>query len=309
MIDVGAHFGTTAGYFHQLGWTVHCFEPDPANREKLIARFGEAPNITIDPRAVSDKPAKGLSFFASEESTGISTLHAFRDTHREVARVDVTTVSEIVAERNLTRVDFLKIDVEGFDFSVLKGVPWDKLAPAVIECEFEDAKTIKLGHTWRDIADFLCEKGYAVYISEWHPIIRYGVAHDWRRLVPYPGVEIDKNAWGNLLAFKEDPGYAALRETFRRLVKTKGGAANVNEREGATSVQEISAAQKKPKIQETFDNGPRRTERSVNGASHTPNAPRRAEDRNKRVAALTARVNRVEARLDEILSMLKHPVD
>ena len=219
MLDVGAHHGSSAKYFDRLDWTIHCFEPDAVNREKLVASFGGSENVTIDARAVSDKPASGVSFFSSEESTGISGLHAFRETHRESGAVDVTTVAEIVTSHNLKHVDFLKIDVEGYDFSVLKGVPWGKLTPDVIECEFEDAKTTSMGHTWRDIAEFLRQKGYAVYLSEWHQIIRYGIRHDWRRIVPFPGYEIAGNAWGNILAFREDPGYEAVSSAFARLVK------------------------------------------------------------------------------------------
>ncbi len=87
----------------------------------------------------------------------------------------MTTVAEVVSRLGLTHVDFLKIDVEGFDFSVLKGVPWNSLQPDVIEAEFEDGKTVPLGHTYHDVCDFLVEKGYTVYLSEWHPIVRYGI--------------------------------------------------------------------------------------------------------------------------------------
>ena len=303
MIDVGAHVGLTASFFNKLGWTVHCFEPDPANREKLVARFGEAPNVTIDPRAVSDKPAKGLAFFTSEESTGISALHAFRETHREIARVDVTTVADIVAERKLSRIDFLKIDVEGFDFAVLKGVPWERLAPDVIECEFEDAKTIPLGHNWRDIAELLRGKGYTVYISEWHPIVRYGIAHDWRRIVPYPGVDIDKDAWGNLLAFREDPGFETVHGAFRDLVKTRAPAPVKSEAKRPPAGKAAAADRRAP---------PDRPANAANGpavpakAAPAPGADAPAPGgRDKRIAALTARLASVEARLAEITAQIK----
>ena len=77
MLDVGAHFGTSAAYFDKLGWSIHCFEPDQANRQKLVQRFGGNPNVTIDPRALSDNPAANVPFFSSQESSGISGLHAF----------------------------------------------------------------------------------------------------------------------------------------------------------------------------------------------------------------------------------------
>lgn len=215
MLDVGAHFGFSAAYFDKLGWSIHCFEPDPSNRAKLTERFGAKPNILIDPRAVSDEPASGVAFFTSEESTGISGLHSFRDTHAETGRVDVTTVGDIIVDRNIVHVDFLKIDVEGFDFAVLKGVPWDLIRPDVIEAEFEDFKTLKMGHGYTAICDFLVEKGYAVYLSEWHPIVRYGIAHDWHRVIRYPQSLATPDAWGNILAFLEDPGPEALRAAFQ----------------------------------------------------------------------------------------------
>lgn len=241
MFDIGAHVGSSAAYFHQLGWTIFCFEPDPENRRKLTAAFRGKEGVSIDPRAVSDKTASEVSFFSSPESTGISGLSAFRDTHAESARVDVTTIAEIAKERGVTGVDFLKIDVEGFDFSVLRGVPWDRLKPDVIECEFEDAKTIPLGHGWRDMAQFLQDKGYAVYVSEWHPIVRYGIAHDWRRVFRFGDDDIATDAWGNLLAFRDDPGLAAINGAFRDCLKfpqaaskAAGHPAGIQHRNGAS---------------------------------------------------------------------------
>lgn len=219
MIDVGAHMGTSAVFFEPLGWKIHCFEPDPDNRARLMAKYGKNPRIIIDPRAVSDKPATGVSFFKSNESSGISALHAFRDTHQDSAKVDVTTLADVVKDRGIKKIDFLKIDVEGYDFSVLKGVPWDVVMPEVVECEFEDAKTVKLGHTWTEIAEYLRQKGYAIYVSEWYPIVRYGVRHDWRRVTNYREWDVPNDAWGNLLAFKVDPGLERIEEAFHAVMK------------------------------------------------------------------------------------------
>jgi len=241
MVDVGAHNGSSAAEFSKLGWSIVCFEPDPKNRAKLEARWGKSENITIDPRAVSSKTESGRTFYSSEESTGISGMLKFRDTHEESAKVDVTTITEAVKKYGLSRIDFLKIDVEGFDFEVIKGVPWKYLMPDVIECEFEDAKTLLLGHTWRDIAEFLRKKGYSVYLSEWHPIIQYGVAHDWRRVVPYPEFEVSSKSWGNIVAFRKDPGFPAVQDAFNKVrrpppkpvVSSRSGSAN-SESKGAS---------------------------------------------------------------------------
>ena len=221
MIDVGAHYGSSAKYFADLGWTVHCFEPDPANREKLLKKFGTSATVTVDPRAVGEIAETGRSFYKSAESTGISSLNPFRDSHEEAGKVDITTVADVIQDRGLKRIDFLKIDVEGWDFAVLKGVPWDTMKPEVVECEFEDAKTIKMGVTYRDIANFLVEKGYTVYVSEWHPIIQYGIKHQWYRLKSYPCDLASDQGWGNLVAFLNDPGRDKVGTAFGSCLRTK----------------------------------------------------------------------------------------
>lgn len=218
MLDVGAHRGRTAQSFADLGWRVFCFEPDAENLSHLEARLGASPQVTIDPRAVSDRPAKSMAFFRSAESSGISSLAAFHATHEAVSMVSVTNVAAIIEQFELARIDFLKIDAEGFDFMVLRGVPWNKLKPEVIEAEFEDRKTVPLGYDWRQVAEFLTAEGYAVYVSEWHPVLRYGINHDWHRLFRFPGSLSDEQSWGNLLAFHDDPGESVLAAKFRDFI-------------------------------------------------------------------------------------------
>ena len=221
MIDVGAHYGTSLAPFSQMGWHVYAYEPDPENRKYLQEKFGKSDHIKIDSRAVAEQANSDIEFFASEESTGISSMLAFHESHKLVETVEVTSLADIVADNHIEYIDFLKIDAEGYDFSVLKGVPWDKIKPEVILCEFEDAKTGRLSHRWTDIAELLVGKGYTVYVSEWYPIVRYGVPHYWRGMNRYPCALKDVNAWGNLLAFQTDPGEAAIREVLNKVVKVK----------------------------------------------------------------------------------------
>jgi len=221
MIDVGAHIGGSVQHFVDKAWRIYCFEPDSANRKHLLSKFGDCKNITVDSRAVSESIESQKAYYASEVSTGISGMLAFHESHKLVGTVDVTTIADIVAVNNLEHIDFLKIDVEGYDFSVLKGIPWDKIIPEVIECEFEDAKTKCLGHSWKDMCEYLVEKGYTVYVSEWHPIIRYGIRHDWRQLIRYPCELADPNGWGNLLVFKNDPGEKVIHEALQKVLTVK----------------------------------------------------------------------------------------
>jgi FkbM family methyltransferase len=218
MVDVGAHFGSALHAFAERGWRVYAYEPDPDNRQKLMQRVNGHANVRIDDRAVSDRPGQVLPFFSSEESTGISGLSAFRDSHQQRCEVTTTTVAQICEEHHLNEIDFLKIDTEGYDLMVLKGVPWDRIRPRIIECEFEDRKTVPLGYTFHELAQYLVDRGYTVLVSEWHPVIRYGIQHDWYRLTTYPCQLNHTEAWGNLLAFREPPDLDRLAAIAQKLV-------------------------------------------------------------------------------------------
>jgi len=226
MIDVGAHFGSSLAPFLDRGWKIFAFEPDGKNRQKLLDRLAKHKNsslVKVYTSAVSNEKRKGVRFFSSEESTGVSGLSAFLPSHESKQFVDTITLSEVLAGESLTSIDFLKIDTEGHDLFVLQGFPWERNRPAVVECEFEDVKTVPLGYTFHDLARFLVEKGYRVYVSEWHPIISYGIQHDWRQLMRYPCELADPKGWGNLLAFRDPIDEQALVTAVRKVLKVAPG--------------------------------------------------------------------------------------
>lgn len=228
MIDVGAHHGAAMRPFVERGWTVYAFEPDQMNREVLTRRFGNHSNVFIDSRAVSDVADKEVTFYRSDVSSGISGLHAFHESHRPAQKVTTTTLSVLCHQRQLSDVDFLKIDAEGHDLFVLDGYDWGREPPDVVECEFEDKKTVPLGYDFNDLATRLTGLGYDVWVSEWHPVVQYGVVHDWRGLSHYP-CQLENNAWGNLLAFRNPPTVASLEQAVAKTIMTRPGGGPVRQ--------------------------------------------------------------------------------
>ena len=215
MIDVGARHGESLMACQCRGWRIIAFEPDPANRavlaDKVDPRF-----VEIVPMAVSDHDAAAEPFFASPESDGVSSLTAFLASHREVARVPVTTLATALSGRSGETVDYLKIDTEGHDYFVLKGFPWDRFRPSVVACEFDDRKTVPLGYRYQDLGDYLVARGYEVFLSEWAPIERYGDVHSWRSWREYPCALQDANGWGNFLAFNPGTDLRRVRKYVAR---------------------------------------------------------------------------------------------
>lgn len=201
LVDVGAHHGMVSARFLGMGWSVVAYEPDPSNRAEFQRRIGCPAALELSSAAVSDKPAQAASFFASPVSTGISSLSAFHKSHTKSATVEVVTLAADLRARGVSRVDFLKIDIEGFDFYALKGFDWT-LQPRYVLYEFEDHKTIPLGYSLADSTRFVDVQGYHLVYSVWEPIVQYGTSHRWRGLYTTPPADVAQ-CWGNVLCFRE----------------------------------------------------------------------------------------------------------
>jgi FkbM family methyltransferase len=131
LLDVGAHIGyysmKAAPRVGPMGRVV-AFEPNPETlrllRDNVSANHFA--NVTVEPIACTDKPATLTLYAAAEANTGASSLS--RDNAEisatEKARaftVQGRPIDDVVRELGLTRVDAIKIDVEGAEVIVLRG--------------------------------------------------------------------------------------------------------------------------------------------------------------------------------------------
>lgn len=205
MIDVGACYGTSFLPFSLQGWEVFAFEPDTDNYNQLsdyLNKWNLSDNITVSTNAVSNK-TETLKFYKNPESVGISSLNNFHQKHYFSHEVATTTLDIFTKENQISKIDFLKIDTEGYDLFVLKGLDLESIKPKFILCEFEDKKTENLGYTVNDMVNYLQDHGYNVVISLWKPIAKYGESHHWDKFTTNLE-DISKGAWGNLLAVGKD---------------------------------------------------------------------------------------------------------
>lgn len=222
MFDIGAFDGHTCIPFVLKKWNVYAFEPNP-ERYRFIEHFMKQnpnDNLTLTKKAVTNENKNKLTFFLSKESKGISSLTNFHNSHYKASfTVDTIRLDTFMKMKEVKRINFLKIDTEGHDFFVLQSYDWNKdHHPDIIECEFEDAKTVvKLNYCWKDMAEFLYKKKYHIIISEWFPIKRYGISHQFRKFHNYPCELKDVNAWGNFICFKKEDDFnkfSSLNEKY-----------------------------------------------------------------------------------------------
>lgn len=170
VVDVGASWGLfTYHLAHQVGegGLVYSFEPHPANAVVLQKLAMARPYVHFRPAAVSDEAGSAQLLVPKSRSrlvTAQATLaHGFERV--EVENVEVPTVrldDELAA---VSRVDFVKIDVEGHEMSVLRGGRFTfqhYLPPILIEIE-QRHLSIPVSEVFQDLEDL----GYHVlYIKE-----------------------------------------------------------------------------------------------------------------------------------------------
>lgn len=221
MFDVGAHVGSTLKPFLLNNWNVYAFEPNP-NMYKKIESFIKnnsdfANNLKLEKKCVNDIEQENLTFYLSEVSNGISSLTPFHNSHKKAPfTVSSIRLDNYMKTNNINHVNFLKIDTEGHDYNVLKSYPWHKDKPDVIECEFEDYKSVnKLNYNWKDMAEYLNKLNYKIIISEWYPITKYGGNHKWKGFKEYPCELDDKNGWGNFICFQDIKLYNKFKSYHR----------------------------------------------------------------------------------------------
>jgi FkbM family methyltransferase len=127
IIDVGANIGTTAIMMSRTipRARIIAIEPTPAGfaciEKNILAN--KIPNCQLVQAAAGDRAGSTL-FHQSTYIAGSHMVSADHPTiHQEehAIRVPITTIDDIVDQYDLDRVDFIKIDVEGFEPAVMRG--------------------------------------------------------------------------------------------------------------------------------------------------------------------------------------------
>jgi FkbM family methyltransferase len=126
VFDVGANIGEKAEYFRQYGAKVICFEPQPACLEQLENKFRDKNDVIIINKGLSDKK-EILNLSVSSNLLCLSTFSEewkkgrFRNNEWDTTvPVEVVTLDEMIGIYGVPR--YCKIDVEGFEYKVLKGL-------------------------------------------------------------------------------------------------------------------------------------------------------------------------------------------
>lgn len=126
VFDVGANKGEWSKHMlRYLGEGSHIFQFEPALYCRNFLRKMDLPRTTLIEAAVGEAPGHAV-LFSPNQGSGIASLHRRRDSYFDdkeffEEKIEVVTIDDVIEERQIEFVDFMKMDLEGHELAALKG--------------------------------------------------------------------------------------------------------------------------------------------------------------------------------------------
>lgn len=200
VVDVGSNIGIYTALFSRLvgrSGVVHSFEPDPENFSRLSDSCGDAPNVRLNRAAVGSR-SETLQLFRSPD---INVDHRTYDCGPGRERVEVAAVALDDYFPPGDRIDFVKIDIQGFELHALSGMKRviGENERIVILLEYFPAGLAQAGGTPLDLLAQLRGAGFAL-----HGISSAGRLRALGDEMPRVG----RSGYTNILACRQTPAGA-----------------------------------------------------------------------------------------------------
>ncbi|HRP53615.1 MAG TPA: FkbM family methyltransferase [Fluviicola sp.] len=171
VLDIGTNYGTTILQFAQLvGEAGLCFgfEPDPINfkicQENL--RLNHFKNIQVENCGLGHVAGTFELVVDTASNRGGNRI-GIDSVGKETHQVSVVPLDDWIKDKNLTKVDLIKIDVEGYEMNVLKGAKemLQKFKPMLF-IELDDSNLKLQGSSSKELVSFLTFLGYGIQHAE-----------------------------------------------------------------------------------------------------------------------------------------------
>lgn len=149
--DIGAGDGVYSKLAKKKGAIVHAFEP----QDKIPVE-----GVTWNQLALDKESGIGKLYLnKSDQLTGLGNTKRGKIIGEKM--VYKTTLDEYVEKAKIEKLDFIKLDVEGFEGRVLEGgkKTLSKFEPIIL-CELSRKNYKGLGYEIEDVKDYLYNKGF-----------------------------------------------------------------------------------------------------------------------------------------------------
>jgi FkbM family methyltransferase len=170
-IDIGANIGITTMWLARNSKSVHCFEPEASNRERIIENLevNYLKNVIVNASGVSNIIGENLLYI--HESKGHHSLAPVGTTPIvNRVKIKLITLDKYCEDNAINEIDILKIDVEGFEEEVLNGAEKLLSKGNIKVIIFEVSKFIierlNKKESIENIYNILVKNGYTIFSLE-----------------------------------------------------------------------------------------------------------------------------------------------
>ena len=177
--DIGANEGQSIKRFKKINSqsNIHSFEPTPGLYKKLVQNFNTDKSIKINNLGVADiksklnfhtyKYHKINSFVPVDKNSKFSKsrILASKSNEKEfenIVKIDVTNIDSYCEENNISEIDFIKIDTQGYESKILLGMEkmLSKEKVSIIELELILGFGYERSFSFYDYEKILNNKNY-----------------------------------------------------------------------------------------------------------------------------------------------------
>ena len=165
VFDVGANRGDWAALVLEANPAahLHCFEICPPTYQRLAARFAGNPRVTAHPFGLSDTAGEIVINHCLDTDVLTSMFEVVCSKNNQATAAQVRRGADFLGERGITRIDLLKIDVEGAEHLVLRGFEGCISPTRVPVVQFEyGTVNILTRYLLKDFYAYFEERGYRV---------------------------------------------------------------------------------------------------------------------------------------------------
>ncbi len=170
IIDVGANYGTTILQFASLiggNGRVFGFEPDPTNFEicNQNIKLNLFKNILVENLGLGNQQITTSLVVDTDSNRGGNRI-SNNINNKEAHLINVVKFDDWILQKNISKIDLIKIDVEGYELEVLKGAEQSiKKFKPILFIELDDNNLKLQNSSAKELISFLINLDYNIINS------------------------------------------------------------------------------------------------------------------------------------------------
>ena len=170
LIDLGANYGMYSLYLSKLYPKSRIFAFEPVTRTfnilEKVKDYFDLKNVELIKKGLGSKKKRTEILLPNKYTI---TAHIFekgmnKNPEDEIEEIEIITLDNFVKEKKLSRIDFIKCDVEGFELEIFRGGKNTiRRFKPIILVEIEERHTKKYNINPQEVINFLRKLGYSSF--------------------------------------------------------------------------------------------------------------------------------------------------